>query len=244
MDKETTMPTSAAPRKPRAHPFPPIQENAIFQAVPPAAPVQNGVLHLRIVYTLGPGNTVPPDGNIPYDYDAQLSGVYNLPSGDIADFTDKVRTGALLGLPAITFQNTSEAGQPGEPRVPWLSMARYVVYSIVKDGAVEFRTSMDAAATDDTTPGEYYHLTHVLKLGGTIPGNDLSTVPRTASDKCYVIYFRTACPSAKGSLSPPVPDRFNLHVVVHQNNGVDVDAVIDPDIKNTGHPPPQLTSGG
>ena len=122
----------------------------------------------------------------------------------------------------------------------------YLVFELDWKGNWEFQADVDAVSTGDlniNSVPEYFNLVHVIKPGKTTPGG---TPPGRG---CNVAYFSFDSPSTSGGLSKPQVDPFNLYATFIQDELANkppkrLNIAIDPDITNTGGPPPGSGLGG
>ena len=120
----------------------------------------------------------------------------------------------------------------------------YMVFELNRRANWYFRGDYSAVTTGDPNNGnsanpEYFNLMHVPNSGAAA-----QTAPVNAIYGCNIVYFSFISPSANGSITPKAtPDPFNLYATVQQADGSLLDITLDPDITNTGGPPPSQLMG-
>jgi hypothetical protein len=164
-----------------------------------------------------------------YSYDPNLSGYYNQ---NLTGFLQTI----LAGPPSNRFKQINFLGGLDFE----LGYSAYVIFQLDPALDWQYRYDADGIGTTDTTPNEYVSLTHVDDGGNTIPGGGLTVDPnaQAPSTQVHIAYFMAKAGSANGTSMTPTTDGFNLYVTRPATG----DDTIDPDIKNTGHPPPLISA--
>jgi hypothetical protein len=118
----------------------------------------------------------------------------------------------------------------------------YMVFELDRNANWFFRCDAAAVTTGDAnnvaaTP-EYFNLWHMPNSGDPAQINPVDIT----KDYCNIAYFSFVSPSKSGALKNSDP--FNLYATLRQTDGSLLDITIDPDITNTGGPPPGSDLGG